>query len=163
MMANQLLLYKKDSKEYKLVVVENTIIVCNCCKKVVEIGNTVFIQKAYNRFTPFSKSYYCSPGCLKKRSVGEQDEVVVADLTNTMPDNGKLIDDWPTELTSSRSVDLFQATMLESDRTSDNTIHAGRDSIKGARIGNLDFKKKDKRTLKADEIKGYIENLKKEE
>lgn len=49
----------------------------------------------------------------------------------------------PPELCNSRNTSVFDIAKLESVKTTDRTIIAGRESIYGAKIGNIDYKRHD--------------------
>lgn len=48
----------------------------------------------------------------------------------------------PPQLTNSNEISVFDAAKLESKKTVDRTVHAGRESIEGAGVGNLEYKKR---------------------
>lgn len=90
---------------------------------------------------------------------GEQDEIRIAYLTSVMPENVVLVSDHPTQVADGKDITVFQAAYIPSAKTTDNTKHAGRESIFGATIGSRNYIKHDKESYKELEEDEFIKLL----
>jgi len=156
------LFFHKESKKHFYVLDEEKSINCNICKKVIELGDTFYIQKTYSTILPFKKSFLCSNKCITQTSTRDMDEFCFAYLTSIVPDNSKIVSDHPNPLQDGRNMSVFQASELESEHTTDRTKLAGRESLEGAKIG-ADVKDMllEKDSAEKD-IDGFLEAVKKD-
>ncbi len=132
------LLFHKHSKNYFLFIKENENVCCSTCDKVLELASSLVVQHSYSKIKGLLKSYYCSNKCSSATKKNEQDEYKVAYLTTVLMDDCVVVDDRPTP-TAYGSINTFQAVNLKSTHTIDKTVHAGRESLEGATIGNKEF------------------------
>lgn len=145
---NQILLFfRKDIGRYFIVVPEGFNIYCKKCGKVIELAENVYIHKSYSKILPFEKSFYCSIKCMAGAKNKDQDERYTAILSYLVPQNAKIIDDFPTEMKPAKNISIFDSHKLESGHTTDNTKYTGRESIGGASIGDPKFLEKPEKDL----------------
>ena len=160
----ELLFFRSDIKRYFLVIREGADLFCSKCKKVLGLGRPVYLHKSYSKILPFKKGWFCSHGCRSSSKTRDQDEKLTALLSMIIPDHAKLISDWPVELKDAKDVTVWDSHKLQSDKTKDNTIHAGRESIAGGKIGDpkfLDHNKEANKQLSEPEFKEILKLEKK--
>lgn len=130
--------HRKTGKNF-IVIPEDEYILCSACGKTIELGATIYVYKAYSKVLPFKKEYFCTEVCARKRVDSEQTELNNAICTSVIPENVIFISDMPSMTTYAKEISVFQAVNLESIHTTDNTRYAYRESLEGARIGDVAF------------------------
>ena len=136
MIKDPLLCFHKLTKTFFYVIPEGMNVVCDVCKSVVEFGDIVYLHSSYSKILPFEKRKYCSTKCVSKARCRDQDEFRSAYLASVLPENVELVGDEPTSLMDGKNISVFQAASLESEHTTDHTVHALKESCEGVRIGN---------------------------
>jgi len=134
------LMIDKEAMRYKLFVPETDRVYCDKCERICNYGEDVLVVKSYDKHLPFQKLYFCGIGCKYEHKIHiyDQVETVAATVVQHIDKKYEVIDDYPTELKLTK-INLFQAANLESERVIDKTVHAGKESLLGARIGVKDY------------------------
>lgn len=137
-MKKPLLFFQKANKTNFLVIDENDTLDCDGCKKKINFGEPLIIHHSYSILQGFKKEHYCGK-CKTKIPTRDQNEIRTGFLCSVIPENSVLVKDEPATLSFRKSLSVFEAAYLESETTTDKTIHAGRGSIEGASIGDKSY------------------------
>jgi len=132
----------KKMYRYYCVLSQNQLVSCDNCGKPLEIDSTVIIYKQYDRHLSFKKTIYCDLKCYEKKqsNIYEQEEVIVAKAVSSIKENCVVIDDEPTIMKHGK-MDLYQACALESDHTTDKTVHSNDTKLVGFKVGDKKYLK----------------------
>ena len=116
------LFYNKKENTYYLVCDKTEVSVyCSACKKPIDVGNFIFIHKSYSK-KEYVKEFLC-PKCIKKHKLRIYDEFMGATVSTFVPDNSKIIVDFPPFLKASTSIfDAALSNKRVTSDTSDTTI-----------------------------------------
>jgi len=130
----------------------------NCVNCHENIESYMLVVAFWNKECSWISTFcrHCFSKFKDHSTVSEKKLVILSEL----PEDAMPIIIRPPCLSSGRNISVFEAARLESERTTDNTVKAGRESWEGARIGNW---RPDRREIDMDNVKGYLEAQKKDE
>lgn len=104
----------KDNNYYLVCGKDDLIIKCDNCKNVIEKDNIIHIHNSYSKKT-FLKEFLC-PSCIGKYKKSIYNEFIIAEVTDFIPDNSKLIIDFPPLLTNTKNIDVWDAANPDFDK-----------------------------------------------
>ena len=105
---------------------------CSHCKKEI-IAGPAYLCAAWNNHLP-QINVYCLQHVIKRPKGRIEDNFPVA-VVPFKPARAVKVFLTPHQLTNASDCSVFNVSKLKCDKTKDNTIHAGRDSLEGATIG----------------------------
>lgn len=112
---------------------------CSKCNKIIELNDMFCIQKSYSKVMPTETYFFCI-SCAGSNKKKDLDIFTIARVTSVLPRGSVLVIDRPIRLNNA-DFHIFEAYKQKSERETDRTIYAGRETIMGASVGDLSFKK----------------------
>lgn len=134
MIANNIY-FQQQTQTY--LVLNHEYLICNYCQSNFDDCDVVLIVEKYNTEYDGLTQFCCKHCTSKIKFTHKQEHRKVGAVFDHIPTNCLKYIPRPVELVQSNNI--FAASNLKSDRTRDNTIHAGRENFEDIKVGNDEY------------------------